>query len=213
MCEYITSIVDTLESEEETIRKLRKLFDDLKLIRPSDIREHLEGCCDRIRRLAGPPIDYDTWRFYEYCDTFGTDYAIKVDALLETPEKTVIEQANHRIWLEENDLIPNCRDCPDLYEILYSDAVITDSTIRITVEYGPPDFNKKEMAYVDETCQVVLYREDGTHDGVTFIGDSVIVLLHNPQKVVALSGGKLTITDRLTCRSQNLQCPPAGTDV
>jgi hypothetical protein len=193
MCEYINSIIETLGSEEETRRKLRELASDIKLIRPSNIREHLNDYSDRIRRLSDPPIDYDTWRLYEYCETYGTDYAVKVDTVLETPEKTVIEQTNYRIWLEENDLIPDCSDYPDLYEILYGRAVITEGTIRITVEYGPPGFNKKEMVYVDDTCEVVFHREGGEHDTAFFTGDSVTVMLGSLRKVVFLVGGKLSI--------------------
>lgn len=193
MCEYINSIAETLGSEEETKRKLRTLATDIRLIHPSNIREHVENYCNRIRRLSDPPIDYDTWRLYEYCDTFGTDYAVKVDTVLETPEKTVIEQTNYRILLEEANLIPNCRDYPDLYEILYSRAIVTEGTIRITVEYGPPGFNKKEMVYVDDTCEVVFHREGGKHDTAFFTGDSVTVMLGSLRKVVFLVGGKLSI--------------------
>lgn len=193
MCEYINSIIETLGSEEETKRKLRALASDIKLVHPSNIREHIEDYRDRIRRLSDSPIDYDSWRLYEFGDTFGTDYAVKVDTVLEMPGKTVIEQANHRSWLEENDLIPNCRDYPDLYELLYSSAVITDDIVRINVEYGPPDFNKREMVYVDDTCQVVFSRENGKHDSAFFVGDSVTVLLAGPQKIVILTDGNLSI--------------------
>lgn len=203
MCEYITSIVETLTNKEETIRKLRKLFDDLKIHRPSDAYKRFDDYCDRIRRLADSPIDYDTWRFYEYIDTYGTDYAITVETLLETPKETTVEYTNNRSWLVDNGLIPDNYDQSD--SNVYWRGILRNGVLKMFI-------GTMQVVYIEDTCQVVSYREDGTHDGVTFIGDSIIVLLHNPQKVVALSGGKLTITDRLTCRSQNLQCPPAGTD-
>jgi hypothetical protein len=192
MCEYINSIIETLESEEETGRKLRTLATDIKLIHPSNIREHLECCRDRMRRLSEPPNDDKSFRLHEYCETW-TNYAVKVDAVLETPEKTVIEQSKYLIWLEEQGLIQDHRYYPDLYEILYGDSVNTDYKIRITIEYGPPDFNKKEMIYGGDSCKVVFHREGGEPDTALFIGDSVTVTLGSLRKVISFTDGKLSI--------------------